>query len=167
MATTPKAKLSDLVEGLEMQSEENHTYFDRQTGRIVSIEADVFRAVEEEDSEELESLPDWQKAQVEIARVVLNDKISRFIDPPDKFDFHEYSHMERFSLSMKDASASDDLCRAIRGKGAFRYFKDTIHRLGLADQWYRYREEAAMDFVIAWCQDKGIEFEDDTHETNS
>lgn len=45
-----------------------------------------------------------------------------------------YRHMEEFIGSVADADAADQLGRAIRGKGAFRYFKDTLHRLGLQDQ---------------------------------
>jgi hypothetical protein len=50
--------------------------------------------------------------------------------------------MEEFIGSVADADAAEQLGRATRGKGAFRHFKDTLHRLSLQDQWYRYRDEA-------------------------
>jgi hypothetical protein len=31
----------------------------------------------------------------------------------------------------------------------FGYFKDTADRLGLLDRWYRYRDAAVRDFVVA------------------
>jgi hypothetical protein len=34
--------------------------------------------------------------------------------------------MERFCLSVDDEDIRDDLCNAIRGRGAFRYFKLTV-----------------------------------------
>ena len=50
--------------------------------------------------------------------------------------------MERFCLSVDDEDMRDDLCDAIRGRGAFRRFKDGIQAYGIAEAWYRYRDEA-------------------------
>ena len=79
----------------------------------------------------------------------MEDTGERFIDAPDKFDFHEYRHMERFIRSIPDESNAEQLWRAIKGKGAFRSFKDTLHRLGIEDRWYRYRDEAMKDFITS------------------
>jgi hypothetical protein len=40
----PSAKLSELVEALEFESEESVTRFDRQTGRIVSVDRHILSA---------------------------------------------------------------------------------------------------------------------------
>lgn len=98
---------------------------------------------------------------MEIARAVCDDKGERFIDAPDKFDFHEYRHMERFIETVEDGEAAEALWRAIKGRGAFRRFKDTADRLGLLDQWFRYRDEAMKEFVIAWAEANNVPFEDD------
>jgi hypothetical protein len=157
----PPAKLSDLIEALEFDVPTHITLFDRQTGRVVSVDRDVMNGVEEEDQERLEGLPDWQKDEVEIARAVCNDNGERFIDAPDKFDFHEYRHMERFIATVEDGEAAEALWRAIKGRGAFRYFKDTADRLGLLDRWFRYRDEAMKAFVIEWAEANNVPFEDD------
>jgi len=39
--------------------------------------------------------------------------------------------MEEFSKSVESARIREDLINAISGKGAFRYFKDTIRRYGI------------------------------------
>jgi hypothetical protein len=77
---------------------------------------------------------------------------------PTKFDIHEYRIMERFCYSVDDDDMRDDLCNAIPGRGAFRYFKDRIHAYGIADDWYRYRDEALREIAIAWCEENGIQF---------
>jgi hypothetical protein len=59
--------------------------------------------------------------------------------------------MERFIGAVEDAQASEQLWRAIKGKGAFRYLKDTASRLDLLERWYRYRDEAMREF----CQGVG------------
>lgn len=40
----------------------------------------------------------------------------------------------------------------IKGKGAFRYFKDTVSRLGLLPRWYQYLDEAMTQFVLDWAE---------------
>jgi hypothetical protein len=46
-------------------------------------------------------------------------------------------------------------------------FKDTAHRLGLLDQWYRYRDAAAKEHVIAWAEANQVTLEDDTQNRKS
>jgi len=58
--------------------------------------------------------------------------------------------MEDFVRTVPDARIADQLWRAIKGKGAFRYFKDTAHRLGFIDEWYRYRDGAMKKFMLDW-----------------
>jgi hypothetical protein len=70
--------------------------------------------------------------------------------------------MERFIGNVEDDAAANELLRAIKGKGAFRYFKDTASRLGLLDQWYRYREEEMKKLVIAWAEMSKVSCQDDT-----
>lgn len=156
-----KAKLSDLLLALEMASDEIIMRFDRQLGQIVSVDGSLFRQAEDGEDEDFSELPDWQQEEVKTAREILEDDGSRFIDPPDKFEFHEYRQMERFIGTVENQRVAEELWRAIKGKGAFRYFKDTLHRHGIEEQWYRFRDTAMKEFVIAWANDNNVEFMDD------
>ena len=60
--------------------------------------------------------------------------------------------MERFCLSVDDEDMCDDLCDAIRGRGAFRRCKDRMQLYGMAEEWYRYQDAALREIVIAWCE---------------
>jgi hypothetical protein len=91
----------------------------------------------------------------------VEDSSERFIDAPDPSEFHEYRHMEEFIESLPDPQAAEQLWRAIGGQDAFRHFKDTLHRLGLQDQWYRHRDEAMKQFVIKWAEANNVAYEDD------
>ena len=93
--------------------------------------------------------------------VIVADDGSLFLPPPDKFEFHEYRVMEEFIRSIDDNEAANQLWRAIKGHGAFRYFKDTLHRLGIQQSWYDYLEEAQREFVIEWAKENNVPFEDD------
>lgn len=158
----PVAKMSDLVTSLEMQNDEYRSYFDRQTGEIVIVERSILSAVEEGDDEGLEDeVPAWQKSEVEVARTIIADGSDRFIRPPDRFEFHEYQHMERFIETIPIAEIANQLWRAIRGSGAFGRFKSTLYRLGIENRWYRYRDEAMKEFVIEWAKENDVAYEDD------
>ena len=151
MATT--VKLIDLTDSLEMVSEESAAWLDLQTGRVLMIDDDVTRAVE--NAEDDEAIEEWGEDYVAATRAIeAGDK--RYIALPDKFEFHEYRYMERFIGTIEDATSADQLWRAIKGKGAFRYLKDTAERLGVIDQWYRYRDDAMNQFMLDWAEANNV-----------
>lgn len=156
----PPASLKDLVESLDLQHDDYRSYFDRQTGRIVSVELSILSALEG-DEEDLDDAPEWQEDEVEIARAIVEDQGDRFIEPPDKSDFDEYGHMEEFIDTIGDRRIAGELGRAIKGSGAFRRFKDTLYHFGIQDQWYEYRERAMKEFVIEWAEENELGYEDD------
>src|SRR5262249_30285346 len=126
-------KLKDIIEGLDFQSDESFSYLHTTTGEVVSVTTEELRAAEEEAP--LEDFPAWQHDTIRIAGEILETE--HYLPLPDRFEIHEYSIMERFCLSVDDEDIRDDLCNAIRGRGAFRYFKDRIHAYGIAEEWYR------------------------------
>ena len=150
-------KLADLTDALEFATEESAVWLDRQTGRVVVVDNDALAALESVgDDETPEDLEDWQEDQLPAARgIVKNDP--RYLALPTKFDFHEYRHMERFIGTVADPHSAEELWRAIKGRGAFRYFKDTADRLGLLDDWFRYRDAAVTRFMLDWAEVNEVE----------
>ena len=155
-------KISDLIDALEFSSDEHGSWVDLETGSVVHVQNHLISAVEGGDEEALESLAEWEKEEVEIAKAVAADSGKRFVDAPGKFDFHEYRQMERFIGTVEDGAAAEQLWRAIKGNGAFRYFKDTARRLGLLERWYQYRDSALEEFVRDWAEAHQIPIADDT-----
>ena len=149
-----RVKLSDIVEGLEFQADEQSSFLDLITGEVVSVTDEELRAAEND--EPLDDFPEWQHDAIRIAKDIV--ETDHYLPLPDRFEIHEYSIMERFCLSMEDEDIRDDLCNAIRGRGAFRYFKDRIHAYGIAEEWYRYRDAALREIAIAWCEEHGIPY---------
>jgi len=148
-----RVKVSDIVDALEMVSDTSFVYLHRPTGRLVTVTEDALRAAERDDDPG--ELSDWETEARQEAKEVLSS--SEYLELPTRFDIHEYSIMEGFCLSIDDEGLRDDLLTAISGRGAFRCFKDTIQRRGIADQWYRYRGEAFSEIAIRWLEDSGIE----------
>ena len=83
---------------------------------------------------------------------------SRFFRLPSPYDIHEYSIMERFIGSLPDGAIQDRLENAIRGRGAFRRFKDSIYRLDIEQEWYDFRANAYRKIAVEWCEEHGFQF---------
>lgn len=147
-------KLKDIVEELSFQSDEVSSLLNTKTGDVVSVADEELRAAENE--EPLENFPEWQRDAIRVAGEIL--ETDHYLALPTKYDIDEYSIMERFSRTVADDDMRDNLCDAIRGRGAFRYFKDKIHEYGISDDWYKYRDDALREIAIAWCEEKGIQY---------
>lgn len=173
-------KLSAILDALDMTLDEWSAYLDKRTGKIHALPDDAFLHAEEdaedddeedeeeEGEEEIDEDDDgsWSeysditKKDLERSRDILAHG-EQYIELPSKFDIHEYRIMQRFSQEHEDVAISNQLCQAISGRGAFRYFKDTLRRLGIADDWYRYRNDAFKRIAIEWCEDNDIGYTDD------
>jgi hypothetical protein len=106
---------------------------------------------EEEDEEEYED-EEW-----ELAKLVVADW-QRFRRLPTQFDVNEWEIMRQFALHGVPERVGEQLERALHGKGAFRYFKDTARRLGVEQDWYAYRTMALEEIARAWGDDLGVEW---------
>ena len=149
-----QVKLKDIIEGLAFLTDEGTSYLNTTTGEVVYVTTEELRAAEEE--QPLEDFPEWQHDAIRIAKDIV--ETDHYLPLPDRFEIHEYSIMERFCLSVDDEDIRDDLCNAIRGRGAFRYFKDRIHAYGIAEEWYRYRDAALREIAVAWREAHSIPY---------
>lgn len=150
-------KLDDIIEGMEFQSDERHSFLDKRTGEVVSLSDEEIQAAE--DDEPIEDFPEWQQDLIKIAKEILQET-GDHVGLPSKFDIDEYSIMERFCLSIDDSEISDTLYSLIKGSGAFRRFKDALYEYNLSDDWYKYRDNRLKEIAIEWCQENGVEFEE-------
>ncbi|HXK27960.1 MAG TPA: UPF0158 family protein [Candidatus Binatia bacterium] len=146
--------LHDVIEQLELVSDEATAYINRKTGELITLTDEVLALAE--DPDEAAEVAEWQKDLLPKAQEVLASQ--DFIPLPGKFEIHEWSIMERFARSLTDTAASDELEAAVHGRGAFRRFKDAVHRLGIADEWYRFREAALEEIAIGFLEAHGIAF---------
>ncbi|MFQ6110328.1 MAG: hypothetical protein ACE5L7_12325 [Candidatus Aminicenantales bacterium] len=108
-----RVKLSEIIIGMECQSDERSSYLNRKTGEVVSVSDYEIRIAEED--EPLEEYPEWEHELIKAAKQILEDEEGQFIALPSRFDINEYSMMERFALSVSDEEISDSLYTAIKG----------------------------------------------------
>lgn len=134
-------KLDDVILALEMTSDTSRAFYDLATHEIVWL--DDFGMTGEE---------------YETAADTLDEH--GFHRLPDRREINEYGMMAEFA----EEHPSSELYLAIDGRGAFRRFKDTIRRLGLEQEWYQFRDAQYVRVAREWCQECGIELEDEGSE---
>lgn len=67
--------------------------------------------------------------------------------------------MEDFIDEIDNEEIKDELYESIRGKGAFRRFKDTIYNLNVKNSWYDFKAHALKKIAIEWCEENDIIYE--------
>lgn len=134
-----KVKLSDIIGAIEMANQYSESFLDRETGEIVWISEMAMTSDEQEEAyEQLDE--------------------HGFYRLPSTFDIREYDMMEEFISSLPEP-LQNKLEQVIRGKGAFRRFKNTIRYLGIEDEWYQYQASEYRRKAIEWCEENELEYE--------
>ncbi len=90
---------------------------------------------------------------LELAAIVARDIVDNdenYEELPDKDEIDDYAIMESFCESRTDERLRGILCEAIRGRGAFRRFREKIDAHGIAEDWYSYRAEALKEIAADW-----------------
>jgi len=153
----PTVSLHEVVEELEALGEESAAYLNRETGELYSIrdeEASVF-----EDGVDPDDVPEWLDDELPKIREVLESE--DWLSLPTRFDIHEWAIMDGFARSIDDTDLRDELLTAIRGRGAFRCFKDAVHRRGIHEDWYRHRTATLGRIAADWLDGHGVVYIDD------
>lgn len=139
-----KVKLQEVLEALEGAGMEIEYYYDVQNQEILMIFDGMVNG----------------EYNPELLEAVSEGFIDEYIPLPGQYDINEYRMMEDFIYELPTGRIQDDLEQAIRGKGAFRRFKDHLYDLGLEQKWYKYRDDSYEKIARDWCKRFGIEIEE-------
>jgi hypothetical protein len=150
-----EVKLDAILEALELANDSISSYLDVETGEVHSITDEEF-ALAGNPEMAIEDLPAWQREAAELARNIRQQEGDRYLALPDKFDVHEWAIMDRFAQSLKDARLRSDFNAAIRGAGAFRFFKRLLHEYNLWDAWNQFKQVELRQIATQWCEEHGV-----------
>jgi len=147
--------LSDVMFEIEGTTEEWSSFVDRRNGEVVGLPSSTLEFVEEgEDPEDY--CDEGGEELLELARKICNT--DDFVSLPSQFDIHEWSIMRDFCNLVDSDSDRTELLKAVHGSGAFRFFRATINRLGLVDQWNNFKEATIETIVIDWLESQSIQW---------
>lgn len=131
------AKVQDLIDALDIQGDRAASYLDIDTGEVHVIAHEALELAEEgAGAHRLE----WEEEEVALAQRILAG--GRHVELPTSRDVHEWRIMEAFCYSLGDEDIQADCLSAIRGRGAFRVFRNELSRHGLWDAWHAFRGAA-------------------------
>ena len=128
--------LNEAADMFEMVSHETHVFYNSETGEFGHY-------CENYDSEDTPERFDGEP----------------WIAAPSHYDIDEYGMMANFAETVANPHKNELLSVALEGKGAFRRFKDTLHRVGLTEEWYSFKRLAYMELAKEWCEENGLDFE--------
>ena len=135
--------LKQVIQAIEEASEVFTSFWDTKTGKTVYLADPLVTDMTAEDKALATAIED------------MPERILRF---PTKYDIHQYRIMEDFIDQLSPGKAQEELAYAIRGKGAFRRFKQSVRFHGLEQCWYDYLTEAYRELAIRWCEEEGLEY---------
>ena len=101
---------------------------------------------------------DFEDGDEELMAQIEDDEENRFYALPSQYDIHEYRIMEAYIDELKDDRLAHELLIAIRGKRAFRRFKDTLIGYGMIQSWYDYEDQYYWKLARRWCIERNLEF---------
>lgn len=131
-----KVKLQEVLEALESAGMEIEYYYDTKNQEILMVFDDMING----------------EYNPELMEEICEGFIEDFIPLPGQYDINEYRMMECFIYELPAGRNQDILAQAIRGKGAFRRFKDRLCDLDLEKNWYTYRDAAYEKIAREWCE---------------
>jgi hypothetical protein len=151
--------INELAFTMEISDEfDNAIFFDTETGEIVSIPNELMSAVESDDEEALQDLPDWGKDLIETAENIVRDESGRYVDIPRKTSSEAYDLMVEFARSVTNSNLKEKLEIALDGKGTFRRFKNVISDYPDEEKrWFAFKDKRMREEVIEWLNALGIE----------
>lgn len=147
-------RLDDVIEALELCSEERNYYFNRITNEVISIGEEEMRVAEDYD-DGLEDYPEWQKDEIEAAIDII-ENWDNYLELPTRFEINEYDIMIEFCDSIDNNKVRSLLYEALEGKGAFRRFKDSVITYNVENKWYNFRDTAFKKIALKWCEENNI-----------
>jgi hypothetical protein len=149
--------IKDVVNEMDGLSDEHSAFLNRYTGELVTLSMDELSIAEEDDN--IDGYPEWQQEMIIKAKEVISS--DDYLPLPDKFDIHEYHIMEEFCRWVGNDKIRGILLDKIRGRGAFRRFKDAIRINGIEDEWHRFRQEELEKIAINWLEVNNISYTKD------
>lgn len=140
----PLVSFNDLMMALEFVSAgdigDHAAYVSRETGAIYW---------ESEYDDEQEELPDD-----------IGDP-ERYAVVPNKYDLDlGKALVERFARK-RIPELYDEVMHCFRRKGAYSRYKDLLERAGRLEEWHKFEEQEKRAALIGWCQEEGLELDDD------
>ena len=167
----PKVSYVDLELAFTASRSDYVNLLDTKTGEVLSYESNI----EDEllTGGDLSDLTEWEEGEIAAARRVLRasgellepgeepDQVSepgRYVEIPRIETDEAYRAMTDFAETVRNAHLRELLDVALRGKGAFRRFKDVLLNYPAErERWFEFESQRQRETIEAWTREQGME----------
>jgi hypothetical protein len=166
--------MAELAIALDNSSYESRYYLDLETGQIILIMDEFARELEaiydeiyDEEGQRTVTLEqylqervahEWQREMLLEADRIEQGYGVRYIRVERDDPYADYNDMERFIGTVEDPGLRERLWRAIKGQGAFRYFKDVLwEHPDVQERWFDFKETQQQRRLTNWLEAHDIE----------
>jgi hypothetical protein len=161
----------DLEIACESRGMEISHYLDLDTGEVISVPGDVRSelqrilangAPEEEVDKQIAAadLAEWIKAALRDAWRVEQNPGDRIVPIPEPETHGDMRDMEDFIATVADERLRGRLEDAVRGRGAFRRFRELLQdRFREKERWFAFKEERQRERMEQWLSTLGVQVE--------
>ena len=129
--------LSKIIEGLEMVDNIVDCYYNPEKDEIFLSNIGGYEELTEDEIDEL---------------------FEESIILPTQYEINEYQIMVDFIDKIDNLEIKENLHRLIKGKGAFRRFKDYCFEASIIQNWYKFKEKRYKEIAIEWCKQNELEY---------
>ena len=134
--------LSELVDALEIQSNDITYYFNKKEQTLVFLMDDAY-CDEEENRKLLEDV---------------ENNFKNYITLPTEYEINEYGIMEAFVAEQQE-EIQNILNKILNEKRPFSNFKDKVFELDIRDEWFEFKKEKLEKIAVDWCEINSIVIE--------
>ncbi len=145
--------LRDVVEALDLQSDELTSYLDPDTGEILTFNQEEASIAS---GDRWDHAPEWMRESLPKIRRALED--DRMLELPDRVHIDEWRMMQDFAEAQQACECRAELQDAVHGAGAFRLFRRTIQRFGLEESWYAFRNQCMERVARQWLEENNLKY---------
>jgi hypothetical protein len=166
--------LADLTIAFEDRAWGMNYYLDLETGRVAAVSDEIQGQLEdlyaELDDAGIEppydlvgilreqDVPEWEQEAMLEADEVESGYGTRYIAISQDDSHTGYGDMEDFIFTVRDDDLQDRLFAAIRGRGAFRRFKDLLLAYPRErERWFTFKDKRVRQRVLDWLAVRDIE----------
>ena len=129
--------LSKIIEGLEMVDNIVDCYYNPEKDEIFLSNIGGYEELTEDEIDEL---------------------FEESIILPTQYEINEYQIMVDFIDKIDNLEIKENLHRLIKGKGAFRRFKDYCFESSIIQEWYKFKEKRYKEIAIEWCRQNKLRY---------
>jgi len=145
-----RLRLEDIVNELELISDEGNSFLNKTTGELFHISHKEFEHIKAGLKNDTFKKV-WPVEKSFDPRKIFRNK--NYIQLPTRSEINEYGIMMKFLLDISDVRIHNEVYNSMRNNnGGSSALIDIMRKYNAGDEWYKYKRKAFRQIAIDWCK---------------